>query len=144
MCMGVRVPSLPKRNGNRTSTSLSLTSSGFPAYLRGMETISTRSGFCGETQVPSLPKRNGNAVYRELRGFGTRVPSLPKRNGNESKAFNKLLQFLRFPAYLRGMETREHNEIFVHGLLVPSLPKRNGNGLSAVRTPANLNRSQPT
>ena len=122
------VPSLPKRNGNgRGGVCVRIPSKQFPAYLRGMETPGFLPTDDSHYLVPSLPKRNGNSLGNLRFKVCQTVPSLPKRNGNRSSALitpcffsvpslpkrngNSLgINFpsglgIRFPAYLRGMET---------------------------------------
>ena len=82
---GSWVPSLPKRNGNISCKYCTrLLCRVFPAYLRGMETVKSPVNLMPKGHVPSLPKRNGNAFLVEFGRTSNLVPSLPKRNGNMS------------------------------------------------------------
>ena len=120
------VCSLPMRNWNRIGTHDGEGFDVFVAYLWGIETTATYPVETYGTCVCSLPMRNWNQIAGSNPLLTERVCSLPMRNWNElrlgksfsmavvcslpmrnwnSKFGNNRSQFIKFVAYLWGIET---------------------------------------
>jgi len=123
-----KVRSLPRRNENRHTPSISISCiSPSEAYLEGMKTQQGLRTGLRRWWVRSLPRRNENSTNLMVCSLARSVRSLPRRNENRVTRKVGITSPLSSEAYLEGMKTRIASTEHKTRCFVRSLPRRNEN-----------------